>query len=84
MSPFGLFGAKVGHQPLFHDLCAFHALDKKVRLLLERVIQTQSLEMQGRIFLDPSILLQAVGDPQFEADRNQLRELLSRWFGITA
>lgn len=81
MSPFGMFGAKVGHQPLFSDLCRFHQLDRRTRSLLDRIVKTLNMKEPGAIFLDDSWLVAAYKNDAFEADRPHLAELAALWFG---
>lgn len=81
MSFFGLFGPKTGHQPLYADLCRFHDIDRPTKQVLDRILQAYAVEDSGRIFLDGSLLAKAFTDPNFEENKNLLRELSFRWFG---
>ncbi|MDR0611748.1 MAG: hypothetical protein LBG58_16705 [Planctomycetaceae bacterium] len=83
MSLLGLLGARVGHKPLFDDLCQYHKLDKKTKLLLNHVIQKYQLSRPVEIFIDSTILERALNDEEFAESADDLRELIKIWFEIS-
>ncbi|MDR2706466.1 MAG: hypothetical protein LBC02_11865 [Planctomycetaceae bacterium] len=83
MSLLGLLGPRVGHKPLFDDLCQYHKLDKKTKLLLTHVIQKYQLLQPVEIFIDSTILERALNDEEFTESADELRKLLKIWFDIS-
>ncbi|MDR3198282.1 MAG: hypothetical protein LBU34_10490 [Planctomycetaceae bacterium] len=80
MSLLGLLGQRVGHKPLFDDLCQYHKLEKKTKLLLNRIIQKYQLLQPAEIFIDSTILDRALTDEEFTDSADDLRELIKTWF----
>jgi hypothetical protein len=79
----GLLGPRVGHKPLFDELCQYHKLDKKTKLLLNQVIQKYQLQQPAEIFIDPTLLDRAFHDEEFAESADELRKLLKTWFEIS-
>lgn len=79
-----IFSEKKGHKALFTELCKLHNLDKDkiVRPLLERIITAYNVEKPAVIFYDPAVMKQAIADPQFAKEKDTLRELCYRWYGV--
>lgn len=80
MAPFGLFGPKIGHQPLFAELCKFHKLDRPTIKLLDRIVQTFQIKAPAELFLGSSWYEKAFAHTDFEADKDAIRDLSFRWF----
>ncbi len=79
--PFGLFGPKVGHQALYNDLCKFHTIDRKTKMLLDQIVQTLDLRQPAMIFLDADCFQKALALPDFASQTDPIRELCFQWFG---
>ncbi|MDR1269153.1 MAG: hypothetical protein LBK82_06485 [Planctomycetaceae bacterium] len=80
MSLLGLLGQRVGHKPLFDDLCQYHKVDKKTKLLLNRVIQKYQLLQPTEIFIDSTLLDRALNDEEFADSVEDLQEIIKKWF----
>ncbi len=80
MSPLGIFGPKTGHKPLFADLCQYHGLDKKTKLLLKNIVLKLDLQKPAELFVDPTILTKALKSPDFADSVDDLQELYNNWF----
>lgn len=83
MSLLGLLGQRVGHKPLFDDVCQYHKLDKKTKLLLNRIIQKYQLTQPVDIFIDSTLLDRALNDEDFTESAEDLRELIKIWFEVS-
>jgi hypothetical protein len=81
MSLLGLLGARVGHKPLFDDLCQYHKVDKKTKVLLNRVIQKYQLTQPAELFIDSALLDRALNDEEFADSADDLQEIIKQWFG---
>jgi hypothetical protein len=75
-----LLGQRGGHKPLFDDLCQYHKLDRKTRLLLNRIIQKYQLLQPANIFIDSTLLDRALNDEEFTESVDDLRDLIKIWF----
>ncbi|MDR2438703.1 MAG: hypothetical protein LBE12_04950 [Planctomycetaceae bacterium] len=80
MGLLGLLGQRNGHKPLFDDLCQYHKLDRKIKLLLNRIIQKYQLLQPVDIFIDSTLLDRALNDEEFTESADDLRELIKIWF----
>ncbi|MDR2115969.1 MAG: hypothetical protein LBP87_06280 [Planctomycetaceae bacterium] len=80
MSLLGLLGQRVGHKPLFDDVCQYHKLDKKTKLLLNRIIQKYQLLQPVDIFIDSTLLDRALNDEEFTESADDLQQLIKIWF----
>ncbi|MDR0336430.1 MAG: hypothetical protein LBI18_05000 [Planctomycetaceae bacterium] len=84
MSLLGLLGPRIGHKPLFDDLCQYHKIDRKTKLLLNHVIQKYQLSQPIEIFIDSKWLDQALNDEEFADSADDLREIIKLWFESTS
>jgi len=75
MSPFGFFGPKIGHQPLYAELCRYFQLDRKTHALLDALIQKLNIPHGGELFLDATWFQKGTTHPDFAADVDDLRKL---------
>ncbi|MDR1962277.1 MAG: hypothetical protein LBQ50_00690 [Planctomycetaceae bacterium] len=83
MSLLGLLGPRVGHKPLFDDLCQYHKIDKKMKSLLNSVIQKYQLPRPAEIFIDPAVLNRAINDDEFAGSAEELQKIAKAWFEST-
>lgn len=83
MSPLGMFGPRSGHKPLFVDLCRFHDLDRKTKLLLKDIVLKFNMERPAELFVDSTHLRRAIENPAFAESLEDLQELYKSWFGDT-
>lgn len=81
MSALGMFGPRSGHKPLFVDLCRFHGLDRKTKLLLKEIMVKFQPERPAEMFVDPALLRRAIEHPDFAESMEELQELYQTWFG---
>ncbi len=81
MTALGIFGPRSGHVPLFVELCRFHGLDRKKRLLLRSIMEKLRSDRPAMVFVDPSWLRRAMELEDFAESVEELRELYEQWFG---
>jgi hypothetical protein len=75
-----LFGPRVGHEALFDEVCKFHEIDKKMKVLLQSVIKKYQIPRPAEIFVESSTLTRALSDPEFSAENADLQKLYDAWF----
>jgi hypothetical protein len=75
-----LFGPKVGHDALFDEVCTYHTIDKKQKLLLQSVVKKYQMARPVEIFILPDMMRQALSDADFAADNADLQKLYDAWF----
>ncbi|MGL4594767.1 MAG: hypothetical protein ACRCUY_08580 [Thermoguttaceae bacterium] len=80
MSPFGIFGPRTGHEPLFWEVVKYHNLDRKSRNLIYSVAKKYQPERLSEVFLNPRILQLAIDDAEFVSSTDDLREIYKNWF----
>ena len=75
-----IFGARVGHDALFDEVCRSIELDRKTKSLLQSVLKKHQLAYPAKIFVEPDTLMRALNDPDFEEDYEELKKLYTSWF----
>jgi hypothetical protein len=80
MSFLGFLSQSTGHIPLFNELCQYHKIDRKNRMLLNNIAQKFQPDNPVMIFLDRNCLLRAVGDPDFASSADKINEFIEKWF----
>ena len=75
-----IFGPRIGHEALFDEVCKFAAVDKKAKVLLLSVIKKYQVAQPARIFIEPATLMQALSDPDFAEENNDLQKIYDAWF----
>ena len=75
MSPFGFFGPKTGHQPLYAELCRFFQLERKDRAILDALVLKLNIQHPGELFLDASWFQKGATHPDFTTHVDELRKL---------
>lgn len=75
-----LFGPRVGHEALFDEVCKFHDIDKKNKLLLQTVVKKYQMPHPASIFIEPDTLMRALSDPELAEDNTDLQKLYDAWF----
>jgi hypothetical protein len=81
MSLFGFLSQSSGHVPLFNEVCMYHKIDKKSRMLLNNIAQKFTPDDPVKIFLDSEYLYKAVADPDFTDSSDKISEYITNWFG---
>ncbi|MDR2643596.1 MAG: hypothetical protein LBC74_12465 [Planctomycetaceae bacterium] len=80
MSLFGFLNQSSGHVPLFNDLCMYHKVDRKNRILLNNIAQKFSPDNPVKIFLDRECMQRAIADPEFSNFVDKINEFITNWF----
>ena len=75
-----IFGPRVGHEALFDEVCRFHRIDRKAKTLLQSVIKKYQMPRPAEIFIDSSVLVRALNDPEFGEENTDLQQLYDDWF----
>ena len=75
-----IFGARVGHEALFDEICRFYGLDRKAKTLLQSVVKKYQMQRPAEIFIEPETLMQALGDGDFAGENAELQKLYDTWF----
>ena len=75
MSPFGFFGPKTGHRPLYAELCRYYQIDRKNRAILDAIVQKLNVQRPGELFLDVSWFQKGATHPDFSVNVDELRKL---------
>ena len=75
-----LFGARVGHEALFDEVCKLNEIDRKAKPLLLSIIKKYQIPHHAEIFILPDILQRALGDPDFAEENEELQKLYNAWF----
>ncbi|MDR1382822.1 MAG: hypothetical protein LBJ67_03095 [Planctomycetaceae bacterium] len=78
-----LLGFRTNHFALFYELCNNHKLDKKTKKLLFQIVNELGIASPGMIFIDPSILANALSLPSMADSVSTIRDLFYTWFGGT-
>lgn len=78
MSP--LFGSQNDPVSLFKELCRFHHLDKKTRVLLRDMMKKFKPDMPALVFVDDRWLRKASEDEEFQESVELIRSLAKDWF----
>ncbi len=80
MSPLGMFGPRTGHKHLYAEMCRYHNLDRKTKLLLKDIVLKFNVRRPAEVFVDPSILSLAIKNSAFADSVDDLQELYKAWF----
>ncbi|MCL2006384.1 MAG: hypothetical protein FWG73_09565 [Planctomycetaceae bacterium] len=75
-----IFGARVGHDALFDEVCRSIELDKKTKTLLQSVLKKHPLAQPAKIFIEPDTMMKALNDPDFSEENDELKKLYNSWF----
>ena len=75
-----LFGPRVGHEALFDDVCKFHAIDRKIKPLIQLIAKKYQMPHPAEIFIEPDTLIKALNDTDLSAENADIQKLYDEWF----
>lgn len=75
-----LFGSQNDPVSLFKELCRFHHLDKKTRVLLRDMMRKYNPDKPALVFVDGVWLRKALEDEEFQESVELIRNLCKDWF----
>ena len=75
-----LFGPKVGHEALFDEVCKYHEIDKKAKVLLQTIVKKYQMPQPVQIFIEQDTLTRALGDHELSAEHEELQKFYDAWF----
>ena len=75
-----LFGPRVGHDALFDEVCKYHEIDKKAKVLLQTVTKKYQMPQPVQIFIESDTITRALSDPDLSAEHEELQKLYDAWF----
>jgi hypothetical protein len=76
----GIFGPSVGHGPLFEEVCKFHEIDKKIKLVLQAIVKKYQPPRPAEMFIEPDLLRRAMDDAEFADAKRDIQKLHDAWF----